>query len=219
MPSKQIVLFVTTLVCHRPGSYPWSPRVDTLPTELPGPVPYLCFSLSSSMLLILYFLSKASSEQGFRAAAGHSTTIKCPKSKGSGHLNAPEFSDSARRKVNWPPIPLPLIINNRCTCMYIKTTNRWAGWQTIRAASSEFGTYRLCEQWRFRRACAPGQSHQNLRCSLIQAVSQVEPSDRKPDSWPLWMAGHAQWKFVMTECSKTQIHLTGLIKDFIKTQC
>ena len=39
-------------------------------------------------------------------------------------------------------------------------------------ASSEFGTYRLCEQRRFRRACASAQSRQNLRCSLIQAVSQ-----------------------------------------------
>ena len=77
-------------------------------------------------------------------------------------------------------------------------------------ASSEFGTYRLCEQRRFRRVCASMQSHQNLRCSLIQAVSQEEPSDRKPDPWPLWMAGHAQLKFVMTECSKTQIRLTGL---------
>ena len=77
-------------------------------------------------------------------------------------------------------------------------------------ASSEFGTYRLCEQRRFRRACASAQSRQNLRCSLIQAVSQEEPSDRKPDPWPLWMAGHAQLKFVMTECSKTQIRLTGL---------
>ena len=47
--------------------------------------------------------------------------------------------------------------------------------------------------------------------SLIQAVSQEEPSDRKPDPWPLWMAGHAQLKLVMTECSKTQIRLTGLI--------
>ena len=46
---------------------------------------------------------------------------------------------------------------------------------------------------------------------LIQAVSQEEPSDRKPDPWPLRMAGHAQLKFVMTECSKTQIRLTGLI--------
>ena len=80
----------------------------------------------------------------------------------------------------------------------------------IWAASSEFGTYRLCEQRRFRRACASAQSRQNLRCLFIQAVSQEEPSDRKPDPWPLWMAGHAQLKFVMTECSKTQIRLTGL---------
>ena len=42
-------------------------------------------------------------------------------------------------------------------------------------------------------------------------MSQEEPSDRKPDPWPLWMAGHAQLKFVMTECSKTEICLTGLI--------
>ena len=78
-------------------------------------------------------------------------------------------------------------------------------------ASSEFGTYHLCEQRRFRQACTSVQSRQNLRCSLIQAVSQEEPSDRKPDPWPLWMAGHAQLKFVMTECWKTQIRLTGLI--------
>ena len=76
-------------------------------------------------------------------------------------------------------------------------------------ASSEFGTYRICEQRRFRRACASAQSRQNLRYSLIQALSQEEPSDRKPDPWPLWMAGHAQLKFVMTECSKTQIRLAG----------
>ena len=81
-------------------------------------------------------------------------------------------------------------------------------YQSKWAASSEFGTYRLCEQRRFRRACAFAQSRQNLRCSFIQAVSQEEPSDRKPDPWPLWMAGHAQLNFVMTECSKTQIRLT-----------
>ena len=57
----------------------------------------------------------------------------------------------------------------------------------------------------------PAQSRQNRRCSLIQAVSQEEPSDRKPDPWPRWMAGNVQLKFVMTECSKTQIRLTGLI--------
>ena len=84
-------------------------------------------------------------------------------------------------------------------------------------ASSEFGTYRLCEQRRFRRACASAQSRQNLRCSLIQAVSQEEPSDRKPDPWPAWMVGHAQLKFVMTECSKTQIRLTGLYFAFPDT--
>ena len=85
-------------------------------------------------------------------------------------------------------------------------------------ASSEFGTYSLCEQRRFRRTCACAQSRHNLRCSLIQAVSQEEPSDRKPDPWPLWMAGHAQLKFVMTECSKTQIRLTGLVY-FKDNQC
>ena len=55
------------------------------------------------------------------------------------------------------------------------------------------------------------QARLNLHCSLIHAASQEEPSDRKPDPWPLWMAGHAQLKFVMTECSKTQIRLTGPI--------
>ena len=71
------------------------------------------------------------------------------------------------------------------------------GWESLNdiwTTSSEFGTYRLCEQRRFRRACASAQSRQNLRCSLIQ--------------------GHAQLKFVMTECSKTQIRLTGLILKF-----
>ena len=81
----------------------------------------------------------------------------------------------------------------------------------IWTVSSEFGTYCRFEQRRFRQACASAQYRQNLRCLLIQAVNQEEPSDRKPDPWPSWMAGHAQLKFVMTECSKTQIRLTGLI--------
>ena len=68
--------------------------------------------------------------------------------------------------------------------------------------------YCMCEQRWFRQDCASTQSRQNLRFSLIQAVSQEEPSDRKPDPWPLWMAGHAQLKFVMMECSKTKIRLT-----------
>ena len=95
---------------------------------------------------------------------------------------------------------------------YCMIKSYWSNFKCITAiistASSEFGTYCLCEQRRLRRACASVQSHQNLRCSLIQAASQEEPSDRKPDPWPLWMAGHAQLKFVMTECSKTQVRLT-----------
>ena len=51
-----------------------------------------------------------------------------------------------------------------CDCIEI-------GSDTIWTTSNEFGTYRLCEQRRFRQACASKQSRQNLRCSLIQAVS------------------------------------------------
>ena len=43
----------------------------------------------------------------------------------------------------------------------------------------------------------PAPRH-NLSCSLEQAMSQEEPSDRKPDPWPLWMTGHEQLKFFMT---------------------
>ena len=99
----------------------------------------------------------------------------------------------------WTQTWLCLIMTVASKCMEIKWT-----------ASSEFGTYCQSEQRRFRRACASAQSHQNLRYSLVQAVSQEEPSDRKPDPRPLWMAGHVQLKFVMSECSKTQIRLTGL---------
>ena len=62
--------------------------------------------------------------------------------------------------------------------------------------------------WYLSPSGASAQSCQNLRCSLRQAVSQEKPSGRKPDPWPLWMAGYAQLKFVMAECSKTQIRLT-----------
>ena len=83
----------------------------------------------------------------------------------------------------------------------VEEVGRWNIWATL----SDFGT--------------SAQSRQNLHCSFIQAVSQEEPSDRKPDPWPIWMAGHAQLKFVMTECSKTQIRLTRHIsKCPIQTQ-
>ena len=61
--------------------------------------------------------------------------------------------------------------------LVFKETNIRINW----AASSEFGTYHLCVQRRFKRACASAQSRQNLRCLLIQVVSQAETSNRKPD--------------------------------------
>ena len=49
---------------------------------------------------------------------------------------------------------------------------------------------------------------------------------QKARSLALWIAGHAQLKYVMTECSKTQIRLTGLIMSqyvgmlqYLLTQC
>ena len=71
------------------------------------------------------------------------------------------------------------------TTMYVSFGSCGYAVSMIWTASSEFGTYSLCEQRRFRRACASAQSRQNLRCLLIQAVSQEELSDRKPDPWPL----------------------------------
>ena len=64
---------------------------------------------------------------------------------------------------------------------------RWAI-RLVRTASSEFGTYRLCVQGRFRRACASAQSRQNLRCSLLQAVSLEEP-DKTESQIP----GPSEW--------------------------
>ena len=67
-------------------------------------------------------------------------------------------------------------------------------YRLIWAGSSEFGSYHLCEQQMFGRSCASPE----FSCSLKQAMSQEEPSDRKPDPWPLWMTGHEQLTFFMT---------------------
>ena len=126
--------------------------------------------------------------------------------------------------IKWPNANIVVYGNLMGECnlkvvMWHYVRRRLADHSVIWTASSEFGTYRLCEQRRFRRTCASAQSRQNLRCSLIQTVSQEEPSDRKPDPWPLWMTGHAQLKFVMTECSTTQIRLTGLIWCWRRAFC
>ena len=71
------------------------------------------------------------------------------------------------------------------------------------------------QEYLVRIACASSEGLRSLTRTFAahsnkQGVKE-EPSDRKPDPWPLWMAGHAQLEFVMTECLKTQIRLTGLI--------
>ena len=68
------------------------------------------------------------------------------------------------------------------------------------AVSSEFGTYCLCMQ-----PCSLARTY--AARSYKQWVKRNLQTE-KPDPWPLWMTEHAQLKFVMTECSKTQIRLT-----------
>ena len=53
-----------------------------------------------------------------------------------------------------------------------------------------------------------GSANRSATETFFQTESQ--------DPWPLWMAGHAQLKFVMMECSKTQIRLTGPICKCMK---
>ena len=81
------------------------------------------------------------------------------------------FRSFRARSVNLAPLFLASLLDSLPVLSGHSFASNWA-------ASSEIGTYRLCEQRRFRRACASAQSRQNLRCSLIQAVSQEEPSDR-----------------------------------------
>ena len=90
----------------------------------------------------------------------------------------------------WPTFLFFSVSRSVCVCRHLPENGTFIrinvlcqiyAFSIIWAASSEFGTYRLCEQRRFKRACAFAQSRQNLRCSPIQAVSQEEPSDRKPD--------------------------------------
>ena len=80
---------------------------------------------------------------------------------------------------------------------YENESGRWrnlcTGWYGQGQANLVVTTYASSEG-----SGDPAQSRQNLSCSLKQAMSQEEPSDRKPDPWPLWMAGHEQLKFFMT---------------------
>ena len=127
-------------------------------------------------------------------------------------IQAPEKNYCNSPKICYYTVMRPSCIWNCKQCWPWSFRNSLIWVYTVWAASTEFGTYRLCEQQRFRRACA---SRQNLCCSLLQAVNQKEPSDRKPDPWPLWTAGHAQLKFVMT--GNARIHKFAWHTTFIQT--
>ena len=87
-------------------------------------------------------------------------------------------------------------------------------WSEVRSANrsatrmlrvKRIGTYRLCEQHRFRRACAFAQSRQNLRCSLIQAVSRGTFRQKAGSLAPLngWECAVNSWRN-----ARRQIRLT-----------
>ena len=77
-----------------------------------------------------------------------------------------------------------------------KSQNRTLQW----TASSEFGTYRLCEQRRFRRACASAQSRQNLRCcsykQWIKENLQTESQIPGPTEWLGMRSWNLSWRNV-----------------------
>ena len=89
-------------------------------------------------------------------------------------------------KLHFIPILHPQKHNVPLRIVLVVVALRWA-------APSEFGTYRLCEQRRFRRACASMQSCKNLRCSLIQAVNQEEPSTESQIPGPSEWLGMRSW--------------------------
>ena len=66
----------------------------------------------------------------------------------------------------------------------------------------------------------PAHPRSLARTSATRSYKQRVKRNLQTDPWPLWMAGHTQLKFVMTECLKTQIRLTWLrylSHDFIIT--
>ena len=54
----------------------------------------------------------------------------------------------------------------------------------------------------------PAHPRSLARTSAALSYKQWAKRNLQTDPWPLSMAGHAQLKFVMTECSKAQIRLT-----------
>ena len=85
--------------------------------------------------------------------------------------------------------------------------------ETFTSNSDDFETTRyMGPQWQevAQKPVKLGHLIPGLIC-LMPIVIWVTP--RTVDA--LWMAGHAQLEFIMTECSKTQIRLTGLISHLV----
>ena len=97
-------------------------------------------------------------------------------------------------------IMFQLTIREWCWATTIESGPRQANLVLIAYASSE-GSSKPADPRSLARTFAARSYKQWIKRN-IQTESQIPG--------PLWMAGHAQLKFVMTECSKTQIHLTGL---------
>ena len=95
--------------------------------------------------------------------------------------------------------------NFRDTCRKIKDNLRKSSHHTREwlalinwTASSEFGSYRLYEQRRFRRACASAQSRQNLRSrsykQWIKRNLQTETQIPGPSEWLGMRSWNLSWR-------------------------
>ena len=87
----------------------------------------------------------------------------------------------------------------------------------IRTASSESGNYRICEQRRFRWACACAVSPEPPLLAHTSNESRGTFRQKARSLAPLNGWACAVKIFVMTECSKTQIRLTGLIRWLLQS--
>ena len=81
----------------------------------------------------------------------------------------------------------------------------------IWASSWDCGTYHIGDLRRLRRACAPAQSRQSLRCLHIWSVEVNEGSDQKSDIKSHWIAAHARLKNEFTEDERCRNLMSRLI--------
>ena len=95
-------------------------------------------------------------------------------------VNKNIFMNQFRPSVCAQTESLELVIFNNEWVFLLIDNNIWT-------ASSEFGTYRLCEQRRFRRACASAQSRQNFAArsykQWVKRNLQTESQIPGPSEW------------------------------------